>query len=441
VAASIRRLLRPIMRRLRAAPLEIALPAAGLLAGFLVGPVAWWVLRATALNYQASVKLTAFAQGREREAAGRLAARAGSDEFRKAWLEKADALGLRGARRLDIEVDPEIAGAIELACQGRPGQAVVSALASARESLTDPKTPALQLKAPDLEQRIKEAQKLIADLRSQLAAKEAEEKKAGPVGDEGAALAALEEKLGAKDAEIESIGKAGKAAGDEAETNARLQKLQEEVKSSPGTPASAAERQKLLAERDALQRLFVSLSREDCTAEHPVVRRLARIQQELRLAELPGLIAEAQKQLEDCRARRQELEQLRKDRAALARERDAEKARVERGHAVRDKVTQDIGQIRRQLSEKETALAALANEPMISVKVEAAGPITMRLPLGGLIWLFLLAGLVLGVVLAFAAYRRLLPRLAVIDDEASLANKVHVPVLGVVPVLAVLSRR
>ncbi|HOX05390.1 MAG TPA: hypothetical protein PK280_03230 [Planctomycetota bacterium] len=412
------------------------LSAAALVSGILAGALTWTVIKGAVLEYRAETGLRFGPAARAEEAAAALSDRVGNAEFQSAWRRSAEAgEGLSGSGRLEVDIVDASAGEARLVCHGRPRIAAIRALAWARDRLTDPRTSGIAPLQPEGHaRRLGDARKRLAEYQAALkAARDAEAalpaaRKDWP-GRKAAAdadLAKAQVEVGLRRAEME---RARTAVGEERRLALRgeIDKLAAVVgKAAPPTPA---EELKLAGERSRLERLMTGAAREDCTPDHPVVRRLDEIAARLKQADLARQLAECDGRQEQLKFVQSQLEAAQARRDAAGREAD----KFEQERKAADAASNEAARIAVDVKTAGTEVDRLAAVPAIPVTVTMAGGISEDLERSWLIWPCLGGGLAAGLVLMVLVRRYHFLRHSRLDSRSGLARCLHLPVLGVIP--------
>jgi len=294
-STSISRVLRQVSRKTRGLPLDRVLPAAGFLLGLTLCWAAWAAFRDSVLSYRGVVGLKASAPGREGDAAALLRDHLLKPEGRQAWDELVAQKGLGGPPSFSASLDEKTPGAVKITASGRPDIALRQALNQLTNLLADPKQTRLTMRPAGYAKRRENLEKQRADAAARKAARQAEADKLPP--NERDKLDDLAYKLRTAEEKRGHTRQALQAAGDEAAIASEIGKLEAERVSLPPANLSDLDRQKLKIDREKLGRLLLRSDRQDCSPEHPVVRRLYDLDRLLRADELPAAITERQQKL------------------------------------------------------------------------------------------------------------------------------------------------
>ncbi len=446
-----------IIRRVRDAewarglPLESMLPLAetiaGMLAGLLLGAGVWGAVKARLLDHRAIVLLSVNVdEASDEEGAAHVAAHVNGGDFQARWLKSAGDEGLARGGKLHARpirapgTDETQTERVMLTCEGRPGSACRGALIAARDMIT----AADESLGFSPRQREAEKRRLrgeIAGVEAAAAKAEGEAQRLRPgareVREKGEAderVKKSEERVAAARAEYRKVSGNLEAMRKEKETAlARL-------KASPSAVRlTKRQLKRYRRELEALAELLGSEAMADSTEKHPVRERMAAIRSELELAALPERIRALDLKLADAKKKE---DRLRDEELALGTDRKKQ-AEVydsyKEAAAKREKVGGLLERLARQKREKSAGLAALESLKKVAVRVTPAGEVEYEPPAFG--WAFILVGMAFGMLVALLVHRKILPMLTVIDDEESMADKLQVPVLGVVPRLVMLERR
>lgn len=434
----ISRVLRRVSRKTRAVPMEYILAGGA----FLVGPLCGWILWSAALSnlvsYQLETPMRAVVQGRTDEAVDKVRDLMKPDgEFMQTWAQRAKAFGLAGAHRLEFIDDKQGGGSFRLRCTGRPLREARVTLSWACERLSK-ETP-LELAAPNYDKQHADLSREIDELNAQI-----KNMGDGKARDDGAAPPDdLRVKLALAEADLKAAQRQRDAVRDKAQLQARLRDLEKEQASATPARLSQPERDRLSSERDRLQRMMARVDREDCTETHPLIRRLAQINTTLRSADLPKLIADVRAELAEADRLQKVLEEKKSAYQDISTKHNEAQARAFKIIAQNDKAAAERSEMQERLRNKQAQRDALEKQPRYQVRISEqdpdAGP-TVETRGAWLGWVCLLFGAGLGIFLAVVSYRFAALRLSIIDDEAMLADKLHVPVLGSVPRMAALAK-
>lgn len=463
--SSLSRLSRQISTRLRSVPVRVydrALPAAGLVVGFTLGMLGWRLVRDNLLSRRAEVVLQVRARdgekNRDREAVDMVAAFLKSARFQRVWKERATREGLGGVSRVSVQPLAE-QSAVRLVLEGRPAGHLYWAASWVRDCLSGAEAsrdlrqalaesaepedkgaacPPFSLEPAGGRERAEAARGRLAAISQKIGATEAE--KAGLAAERGAKehwladlLERAEKARGEQERAARMLAEIEKERHDIEAEIGRLEKERSRSRPEDLTPAALAA---LQARERRLLETMRGVDLEDCTDRHPVAAELAGVRAGLRAVQ-------AGEELRRLRERLAEIPRLVQQEAeaeSTAKRLAAEASKEKAERAALDKLQAEIDVLRAEEKLRRKEIQDVAAERLIPVTVTPLTEPTVRFPLGWLYWVFLVGSLAAGLALAVAARRHLLPLVVTIEDAESLAEVLGVPVLGVVPRLAVLSR-
>jgi len=440
----------------RGLPVEKLLPAAeilaGVLAGLLVGGIAWSVYKSFWATHRVSTMLAVAVDGgvrtdddRQQRAASAVASYINNDAgFAGESEEAAGELGLKGkGLRADVVDSGEDEGGrtvyvVNLTCEGRPGEAAAEALIEARDRIVNQEP--IKLKPRDFE-------KLKRQYQEQIDADKKEERKlqAGRAGLKPSPAETKERR--AAQNKLDRAEEKYREALDRKRRNAPLaRQLTEEIAAlekemsgySVVAVADAQTRTALEDERRDLTDRLSDVDAADCTGEHPIIKRLKDIGRRLRASELPGLIATRKRKLEAIRAPETDLARASEVRRKCQDDLEKVNRKYGENQGQRDQIHGQLNSLIARLNDNKAKLAALERQPHLNISITADAEVLPEVEPYG--WAFYLAGMLLGVALITIAHRLVMPAFSVIDDELDLADRLRTPVLGKVPRLAMLSK-
>lgn len=442
-SSDVPRAVRQAYRRVRGIRPDALVALAGILAGVAAGAVAWSIIKFEVLDYRAEVLLTVGPKDRADEAARELASRVNGEEFQARWRAAADQVGLADRRSLKPETLDAKEGQVKLVCLGRPRLAALQALARARDELINSQISGLRLKPPGLREKIGELQERIAGKAKALAADRSKEQELDRLSaGQARELRGLDAAVEAAEKQRDSARTAWLSAGSEPEAEARHRELLAEgaqLAAEIGKPRELTdeEQRRLRQDHARLGQTLQEDALQDSTPDHPIVRRMEQIRKTLRSAEVARSLEATAKRIAGIRARKAKCDAAEAELGKLRDKLDTRKKEPGGTEALRGRIAQQEAALKRDRDE----LARVESLPWTAVDASVAGPVVGSLPGGALVWPCLAGGVLAGVLLAFGLRRYAPAGLLAINDEAALAAKLHVPVLGVVPRLPGLARR
>ncbi|MHC4914922.1 MAG: hypothetical protein ACYTGB_05465 [Planctomycetota bacterium] len=445
-----------IIRRARAAAksrglsLERLLPAAeavaGVLVGLVLGTIVWGVVKSRVLRHRAAIMISVAVEGgREQGGAAMVTARVKGAAFQKEWKSLADEAGLTAERKLDARVvtvsrpDGKKYERVMLTCEGLPGPACRRALVAVRDRVVEMK--GLELTPRDWELEKERVRKEIDALEDRMNKAGAEKRRRRAKPSEvqekeqrEAAVKAAEEKVAGKSQRL------AKTAAGEGAKRKEMEAILARLKAAPGggrlTRSQLGRRRR---ELEGLAKMLGAQALEDSTEQHPVRARMAAIRAELELDALPDRVRELERDLKIVERDRAAVREAQGELLAAKGELEKFNNSHREDVAGRNRVDRLLNRLAREKGEKEAELGELEALNPLKISASATGELEYHPPAYG--WVFALIGTALGLLLALLAHRKILPLITVIEDEESMADRLRVPVLGVVPGLVMLEHR
>jgi hypothetical protein len=439
--------------RERGLPVERLLPVlevvVGLLIGLVLGVLAWLLFRSAFVEYRYTTLLSVSVEGeRQKPAAETVAAyiRDPDGDFRRKWLEDAKGRGLRGRQYLwadvqDVSASPgseETVYAVRLICAGRPGGAARGALAAARDRIRDQEP--IRLEPVNYLGRMTRLARKIADGQQERARLEADRDRLQPSAEERAErvkvlarLAAADKVQARREKALEAIRSQEKPLQDSLdEFEAEQAKLSDVKVAVPAVLRALDDERRQLSDR------LSDVDRADCTADHPIVKRIRAIDRRRRRTELSGLIADTGIKLDGMGKQRRKIDDDAKESSRSAGQPEKVNADYAERQRKRGELDVKIARIRTTVEDAKARKKSLKDQPKPPITVSAEGQLLSHAPSYG--YVFYLGGMLVGLLGTLIVHRKVLPAFSRVEDEVDLADALGTPVLGKVPRLAMLTR-